>query len=107
MLVAAIVILGVGLYLGHLMERILQNVLKNKYSQTLAAVAKYTIFAITVFMALDQLGVAHSIVNAAFILILGGLALAFGLAFGLGGKEFASKYLGKLDDKLDEKNNRL
>ena len=56
-------------------------------------------------MALDQLGVAHSIVNAAFILILGGLALAFGLAFGLGGKDFAAKYLGKLDDKLDKENN--
>jgi small-conductance mechanosensitive channel len=103
MIVAALVILGIGLYLGHLVERILQNVLKNSYSRTLAAVGKYTIFAMTVFMALDQLGVAHSIVNAAFILILGGAALAFGLAFGLGGKEFATKYLGKLDDKLDKK----
>jgi hypothetical protein len=107
MLFAAIVILGIGLYLGNLVERILQNILKNNYSRTLAAVAKYAIFAISVFMALDQLGVAHSIVNAAFILLLGGLALAFGLAFGLGGKDFASKYLRKLDNKLDEKNNRL
>ena len=103
MLFAALIILGVGLYLGHLVERILQTVLKNSYSHTFASVAKYAIFAITVFMALDQLGVAHSIVNAAFILVLGGLALAFGLAFGLGGKVFASKYLGKLDDKLEKK----
>ncbi|PLS07971.1 mechanosensitive ion channel [Neobacillus cucumis] len=103
MLLAAILILGVGLYLGHLIERVLQNVIKNNYSRTLAAIAKYTIFAIAVFMALDQLGVAHSIVNAAFILVLGGLALAFGLAFGLGGKAFAAKYLEKLDDKLDKK----
>ncbi|MBT2657852.1 mechanosensitive ion channel [Bacillus sp. ISL-18] len=102
MLFAAIVILGVGLYVGHLVERILQNVIKNNSSRTLAAIAKYTIFVITVFMALDQLGVAHSIVNAAFILVLGGLALAFGLAFGLGGKTFAAKYLEKLDDKLDK-----
>jgi hypothetical protein len=107
MLLAALIILGIGLYLGHLIERILQNVVKHSYSRTLAAIAKYTIFAITVFMALDQLGVAHSIVNAAFILILGGLALAFGLAFGLGGKEFAAKYLGKLDDKVDKENNNL
>lgn len=107
MLLAALMILGIGLYLGHLVERILQNIVKHSYSRTLAAIAKYTIFAITVFMALDQLGVAHSIVNAAFILILGGLALAFGLAFGLGGKEFAAKYLGKLDDKVDKGNNNL
>ena len=104
MLLAAILILGVGLYVGYLLERVLQNVIKNNYSRTLAAIAKYTIFAITVFMALDQLGVAHSIVNAAFILVLGGLALAFGLAFGLGGKTFAAKYLEKLDDKLDKNN---
>ncbi|MFF2447221.1 mechanosensitive ion channel [Neobacillus sp. NPDC058068] len=104
MLIAALVILGVGLYLGYLVERVLQNVLKQRYSRTLAAVAKYAIFTITLFMALDQLGVAHSIVNSAFILVLGGLALAFGLAFGLGGTEFARKYLRKLDNKLEEEN---
>lgn len=103
MLFAALIILGIGLYLGNLVQRILQNILKNSYSNTLAAVAKYTIFTFTIFMALDQLGVAHSIVNAAFILLLGGLALAFGLAFGLGGKDFASKYLRKLDQKIDNK----
>ncbi|MBY0145218.1 mechanosensitive ion channel [Neobacillus niacini] len=101
MLFAALIILGIGLYLGNLVQRILENILKNSYSRTLAAVAKYTIFTFTIFMALDQLGVAHSIVNAAFILLLGGLALAFGLAFGLGGKDFASKYLCKLDNKID------
>jgi small-conductance mechanosensitive channel len=103
MLLAALFILGVGLYVGNLVESILQNILKNSYARTLAAVGKYAIFAITVFMALDQLGVAHSIVNAAFIIVLGGVALAFGLAFGLGGTEFARKYLGKLDNKMDKK----
>lgn len=104
-LFAALFIVGIGLYLGHFIQRVLQNIVKHNYSRTLAVIAKYTIFAITVFMALDQLGVAHSIVNAAFILILGGLALAFAFAFGLGGKDFAAKYLGKLDSKLDEENN--
>jgi len=104
MVLAALVILGIGLYLGHFVESVLQNVLKQRYSRTLAAVAKYAIFTITMFMVLDQLGVAHSIVNAAFILLLGGLALAFGLAFGLGGKDFARKYLGKLDEKIEEEN---
>ncbi|MCQ6282754.1 mechanosensitive ion channel [Bacillus sp. EB600] len=103
LLFAALVILGIGLYLGHLVERVLQNVLKKSYSRTLASIAKYAIFSISVFMALDEMGVAHSIVNAAFILVLGGLALAFGLAFGLGGKDFAAKYLRKLDHKVDPK----
>jgi Conserved TM helix len=107
MLLTGIIILGIGLYVGNLVERILQNLLKLKFSHTLAAVAKYAIFTMTLFMALDQLGVAHSIVNAAFILILGSLALAFGLAFGLGGKGFAAKYLEKLDGKLEEKREEL
>ncbi|MBS4212627.1 mechanosensitive ion channel [Neobacillus rhizophilus] len=106
MLFAALVILGVGLYVGNLVERIVRNVVKESYARTLAVVAKYAVFAVTVFMALDQLGVAHSIVNAAFILLLGGLALAFGLSFGLGGKDFAAKYLRKLDNKLDEEGNQ-
>ncbi|MCM3763998.1 mechanosensitive ion channel [Neobacillus niacini] len=102
MVFAALVILGIGLYAGNLAERIVKNVVKKSYARTLALTAKYAIFAVTIFMTLDQLGVAHSIVNAAFILLLGGLALAFGLSFGLGGKDFAAKYLRKLDDKLDQ-----
>ncbi|MEH7111114.1 mechanosensitive ion channel [Neobacillus niacini] len=101
MLLTAILILGIGLYVGQFVERILQTIVQHNYSRMLARIAKYTILTITVFMALDQLGVAHSIVNAAFILVLGGLAMAFGLAFGLGGTEFARKYLGKLDNKLE------
>lgn len=99
--IAAIVILGVGLWLGSLVKRVLSSILQGDSSNVLATVAKYAIITITVFMALDQLGVAPAIVNAAFILTLGGLALAFGLAFGLGGKNFASKYLTKLDDKIE------
>lgn len=99
---AAIIILAVGLYVGNLVKKLLLNVLEGPSYRVLASVAKYSIIVITFFMALDQLGVADSIVNSAFILILGGLALAFGLAFGLGGKEFASKHLRNLDSKLEQ-----
>ncbi|MCM3666795.1 mechanosensitive ion channel [Mesobacillus subterraneus] len=100
--VAALVILGVGLWLGSLAKKVLASVLQGESSNVLASVAKYAIITISVFMALDQLGVAPAIVNAAFILTLGGLALAFGLAFGLGGKNFASKYLAKFDEKIEK-----
>ncbi|WP_102264898.1 mechanosensitive ion channel [Mesobacillus jeotgali] len=100
--IAAIVILGVGLWLGGLAKKVLSSILQGDSSNVLATVAKYAIITIAVFMALDQLGVAPAIVNAAFILTLGGLALAFGLAFGLGGKNFASKYLAKFDEKIEK-----
>ncbi|WP_064094363.1 mechanosensitive ion channel [Rossellomorea aquimaris] len=98
---AAIIIIGAGLYLGNLVKTIMSNVLSDHF-QVLGTITKYAIIALSFFMALDQLKVADSIVNIAFMLILGGLALAFGLAFGLGGKEFAQKYLSKLDRKIEE-----
>jgi hypothetical protein len=100
--IAALVILGVGLWLGSLVKKLLSTVLQGPHYKFLANVAKAAIIAISIFMALDQLGLAASIVNAAFILTLGALALAFGLSFGLGGKDFAAKYLQKLDRKIEE-----
>ncbi len=44
-------------------------------------------------MALRQMGLADEIVNLAFGLTLGALAVAFALAFGLGGREAAGEEL--------------
>lgn len=73
---------------------------KSQEFKSLAPIAKYTIIALAFFMALDQLGVAATIVNSAFIIVLSGFALAFGLSFGLGGKDFASRYLSTFERKM-------
>lgn len=99
---AAVIILGAALILANIVQKVLLNILSGQATALLAAFAKYTIIVIAVFMALTQLGIATDIVKSAFILILGGIALAFGLAFGLGGKEFASKYLSKFDKTIEE-----
>ncbi|MFC4023684.1 mechanosensitive ion channel [Oceanobacillus longus] len=99
---AAVLILGVAIILGNMVQKLLRNILDGPAANALAGFAKYAIFVLAGFMALTQLGIAPTIVNAAFILILGGVALAFGLAFGLGGKDFASKYLRKFDNTIDE-----
>jgi uncharacterized protein HemX len=44
-------------------------------------------------MALEQTGIANSIVDMAFGLLLAGVALAAALAFGLGGKDVAKYQL--------------
>lgn len=100
-LLAALIILGVGMYIANLAHHVLSTIIGGPNKRVLASVAKYVIWALAIFMALDQLGVAKSIVNSAFILLLGGLALAFGLSFGLGGKDFAAKYLAKLDKNIE------
>ncbi|HLR61641.1 MAG TPA: mechanosensitive ion channel [Lentibacillus sp.] len=99
---AAVLILGVALIIANIVEKVLVNLLSGPAIKILAGFAKYAILALAVFMALTQLGIAVSIVTSAFTLILGGLALAFGLAFGLGGKEFAGKYLRKFDETIEE-----
>ncbi|MBS4223396.1 mechanosensitive ion channel [Bacillus sp. FJAT-49682] len=99
---AAVIILALSLIVANIVEKVLSNILTGPSFKIITSVAKYAIIVLAVFMALDQLGVAASIVNSAFILILGGLALAFGLSFGLGGKEFAKNYLAKLDKTIEE-----
>lgn len=100
---AAIIILAVGYWLAKTAEQLVGSVMSHSSGtpHVLRYVAKYAILAFALFMALDQLGIADSIINSAFILILGGVALAFGLAFGLGGREHAAHYLSKMEKSLE------
>lgn len=96
-LLTALAIVAVGIILGNVVHRILLGITSGtiRHLSLLGSIAKYTIIVLAVFMAFDQLGIASTIVSSAFILILGGLALAFGLAFGLGGREHASAWIEK------------
>jgi len=103
MVLTAVLILGIGFYVGDLVKRVIKSMVRQKTEgKLLGNIAKYTIITLAFFMALNQLGVASTIVNAAFILILGGFTLAFGLAFGLGGREAAGRTLNKLSDKVEQ-----
>ncbi|WP_059282242.1 mechanosensitive ion channel [Bacillus coahuilensis] len=99
--IAAVLIVGAAIIIGGFVERIVSSILTGDL-QILGVISKYAIIALSVFMGLDQLQVAQSIVQLAFMLILGGVALAFGLAFGLGGRDFAEKYLIKLDKRIEK-----
>ena len=54
---------------------------------------------LVVAMGLRAMGIADSIVNLAFGLTLGSVAVAFALAFGLGGRQPAERVLTDLIDK--------
>lgn len=103
MVLTAVLILGIGFYAGDLVKRIVKSMVRQETEgKLLGNIAKYTIITLAFFMALNQLGVASTIVNAAFILILGGFTIAFGLAFGLGGREAAGRTLNKLSNKMEQ-----
>ena len=59
----------------------------------LALAARVSVVVLGGAMALRQMGLANEIVNLAFGLLLGAIALASGLAFGLGGREVAGEEL--------------
>ena len=58
---------------------------------TLATITRVAIWAFAIVIAANQVGVASTLVNTLFMGTVGALALAFGLAFGLGGRDTAGK----------------
>lgn len=96
---SAILIFAVCYFAGTFAEKTLK---KNGFT-AYAVIAKIAIFTVGAFMVLNQLGIATEIVNAAFILVLAALAVAFAIAFGIGGREFASNALKKLEEKAEKK----
>ena len=79
----------------------------NLGSQILGNLVQGILGVFAVFMALNQLGIATDIVNQAFVLIVGAVAVAFAIAFGLGGRDFASKQLDKLDKTVDTESEKV
>jgi hypothetical protein len=57
----------------------------------LATVARVAVWAFAIVIAVNQIGVATTLVNTLFMAVVGALALALGLAFGLGGREAAAQ----------------
>jgi hypothetical protein len=64
------------------------------------AVAKYAIWVTAVLAVLNQLGVASEFVQTLFTGIVVAIALGFGLAFGLGGKEAAARTIEKVRSEI-------
>ena len=56
-----------------------------------ASIAQYAIIAFAVIAAVNQLGIAATVVNTLFIAIVGAVAAAFALAFGFGGRDVAAQ----------------
>lgn len=57
----------------------------------LGRIAEIAVIAFAVIVAINQIGIAADLVNILFIGVVAALALAFGLAFGLGGRDVAAQ----------------
>ena len=92
--IVAVLIVILGMVLGEFVRDLIAASMGgvSGYS-VIGRAAKVAIVTLAVFMALDQLKVAHDIVRTAFTLLLGAAALAAGLAFGLGCRDIAGEYM--------------
>jgi Conserved TM helix len=98
-----VAIFAVGLYLANLTFNLI-TLSGGRQSNLLGQTARVCILAFVGAMALQQMGIASSIVNLAFGLLLGAVAVAIALAFGLGGRDVAGeKIRGFLNSFEDEK----
>jgi hypothetical protein len=87
-----VVVFAIGLYLANLAYNLIISS-GTSQSRLLAQSARIAIITLVGAMALNRMGIAPNIVNLAFGLILGGIAVAIALAFGLGGREVAREEL--------------
>lgn len=87
---AAIVVVCLAALFANFLAAIIRGATGN---ETLAKVGKYAILVYAAFAALTQLGIAVQLTGNTLLIVLGGAALALGLAFGLGGREMAAHAL--------------
>lgn len=73
----------------------------------LAAVTRVAVWGFTIVVAVNQLGIATTLINTLLVGIVGALALAFGLAFGLGGRDRAAQILDRAGRNLEQAGPRL
>jgi hypothetical protein len=98
--VLGLVIFGIGLWLGNLAGSAIEAG-QSANAKLLALVARVAIWVLAGAMALSQLGLGSEIVNLAFGLTFGAVAIAAALAFGLGGRELAGRELEKWRGTLE------
>lgn len=88
--ILGLIVFGVGLYLARLVaDTVAASGARQANVQSVAARVSITVLAGA--MALRQMGLAEDIVNLAFGLVLGAIALAAAVAFGLGAREAAGR----------------
>jgi hypothetical protein len=91
-IILGLIIFALGLYLANLAAELVRDSgVAN--ADLLALAARVAIVVLAGAMALRQMGLANEIVNLAFGLLLGAIAVAAAIAFGFGGRDIAGREL--------------
>ena len=88
--ILGLIVFAIGLYLANLASAAIETS-ATTHRGWLALAARISIIVLAGAMALRQMGVANDIINLAFGLLLGAVALAVALAVGLGARDVAGR----------------
>jgi len=77
---------------------------KSDTNKLTISIVRYAVMALFFAMAFRTMGIANSIIDLAFGLILGAIAVAIALSYGLGGREAAGNHMKEILEKLRHKN---
>ena len=88
--ILGLIIFAIGLYLANLAGSVIETS-RATHAGVLAVAARVAIIVLAGAMALRQMGVASDIINLAFGLLLGAIAVAVALAVGLGSRDIAAR----------------
>jgi len=88
--VLGLIVFGVGLWLANLAASAVHSS-QTAQAALLAPAARISIIVLAAAMALRQMGLANEIINMAFGLLLGSVAVAVAIAFGIGARDLAGR----------------
>lgn len=94
-----LVVLALGNYLANLAYSTMSA---GRSDTFIASLARIVILGLFLAIALDTMGIADDIVNLAFGLTLGAVAVAVALSFGLGGREAAGEQMKRILDRFNK-----
>ncbi|MDH3243813.1 MAG: mechanosensitive ion channel [Saprospiraceae bacterium] len=98
------IILGlVIVMIGNYISILVADYMKRSNQGALIPIVRFATLGLFLAIALRTMGIANDIVNLAFGLTLGAVAVAFALSFGLGGREAAGKYMEHLVKRWQKK----
>lgn len=94
-----LVIFAVGYWLANLAATAIQRA-DPEHGVGLSRIARVAILGLVIAMGLRAMGIADDIVNLAFALVLGAIAVAVAIAFGVGGRGAAGRIADRWADQI-------
>ncbi|MDQ6785855.1 MAG: small-conductance mechanosensitive ion channel [Acidobacteriota bacterium] len=96
--IVAIAIIVIGTFIAQFLAGLVRSSVSELgvgNPNLLAKLTQYVVVGFAVIAAINQLGIAETVVSTLLFGLIGSVALAFGLAFGLGGRETAAQITQK------------